>query len=269
MRDIEKYNPRSGKKPVGYTSKIIKAGALLTDTKALFSNWNLEISVEANLSRILQQNLLGKSSRSRAVDIMAIFRQRYLQEPGVAPALATLTERQINGFTLDRILYYHSAKADPLLHDVVVKVLMPKRAQGSLVVETAELEKHLGHWVEKGKMASQWSKYTTRRVAQGLLATLRDFGILEGAVRKRIAPGYVSVQSFAYVAFYLKQSQPSASKLMDLEDWALFFLTRENVEQLLLEAHQLALLEYHVAGNVTRLTFPTDSLEEYCNVLTN
>jgi hypothetical protein len=44
-------------------------------------------------------------------------------------------------------------------------------------------------------------------------------------------------------------------------------LTKEGVERFLFEAHQRNLLEYHVAGSVTRLTFPAESLEEYTNVL--
>ena len=55
--------------------------------------------------------------------------------------------------------------------------------------------------------------------------------------------------------------------LIELQDWKLFFLTREGVERLLFEAHQRELLEYHVAGSVTRLTFPVSTLEEYANVL--
>jgi hypothetical protein len=39
------------------------------------------------------------------------------------------------------------------------------------------------------------------------------------------------------------------------------------VERFLLEAHQQGLLEYHVAGSVTRLTFPATTLEDYVNVI--
>ena len=47
----------------------------------------------------------------------------------------------------------------------------------------------------------------------------------------------------------------------------LLFLSREGVERFLFEAHQRGLLEYHVAGSVTRLTFAANTLEEYANVL--
>jgi len=67
--------------------------------------------------------------------------------------------------------------------------------------------------------------------------------------------------------FFLKQHQSSGTKLINLPDWNLFFLPTEGVERCLFEAHQSNLLEYHAAGNVTRLTFPTDTLEEYANVI--
>ena len=118
-----------------------------------------------------------------------------------------------------------------------------------------------------GKTTGHWSETTITRISQGLLSALRDFGVLQGAVNKKIAPAYFPIESFAYVVFYLKQHQPSGAKLIELPDWKLFFLRAGGVERFLFEAHQHGLLEYHVAGSVTRLTFPAETLEEYANVL--
>jgi len=251
-----------------YSSKIIKAGALLPDTKALLSAWNPLRSIKENLRLIRHHNLLGKTSRSRAEDILAIFRQRYLAEETVARALATLVKHQSNENTLDRILYFHAVRSDSLLHDIVIELLVPHWSRGTMEIDVREIELALRKWVEEGKTSGTWGDSTIRRVAQGVLSTLRDFGVLQGAVNKRIAPAYLSVQAFSYIAYYLKQHQPSGAKLLELLDWKLFFLPREGVERFLLEAHQHGLLEYHVAGSVTRLTFPAKTLEEYVNVLT-
>lgn len=254
--------------PPPYSSKIIKAGALLPDTKALLSTWDPGHSVSENLQRVRRQNLMGKTSRSRAEDILAIFRQRYLAEGAVALALAKIVKHQSNGNTLDRILYFHAVRADFLLRDVVIELLVPQWSRGVMEIDVREIESALKKWVEEGKTSGAWGDSTVRRVTQGVLSTLRDFGVLQGAVNKRIAPAYLSLQAFAYIAFYLKQHQPSGTKLLDLIDWKLFFLPREGVERFLLEAHQHEMLEYHVAGSVTRLTFPAETLEEYANVLT-
>jgi len=168
---------------------------------------------------------------------------------------------------LDRILYYHTAKADPLLADVVTELLLPARGRGLFRLDFRDIEDGLRKWVASGKTAAPWGDATIRRVTQGVLATLRDFGVLEGAVNKRIGTAYLPVEAFAYIMFYLKQHQPSGAKLIDLPDWKLFFLPTTGVERFLFEAHQHELLEYHAAGSVTRLTFPAETLEEYAHVL--
>lgn len=250
-----------------YTSRIIKAGALLADTKTLLSHWDLDSSVSENLERIRQENLFGKASRSRVEDILAIFRQRYLTEECVTRALVALVTKRLPSASLDRILYFHSAKSDCLLHDVVTEVLAPLKASGISDVGVPEITPSLSKWVDEGKTSGSWSDPTMRRIAQGLLSTLRDFGVLQGAANKRIAPALLPTEAFAYIMYYLKQHQPSGAKLIDLPDWKLFFLPPEGVERFLFEAHQKGLLEYHAAGTVTRLTFPANTLEEYANVL--
>jgi hypothetical protein len=250
-----------------YTSRIIKAGALLDDTKALLSEWDLNLPARENLARIRRENIFGKASRSRVEDILIVFRQRYLTESEVTRALVTLVKRRLPSASVDRILYFHAARADRLLYDTVAEVLLPLRHRGATTVDAVELHRHLIRWVKSGLTTTAWSDYTVTRVSQGLLATLRDFAVLQGAVNKRIAPMYLPLTAFAYIAFYLKGHQPSGAKLLEHPDWRLFFLDRDTVERFLLEANQHNLLEYHAAGTVTRLTFPAGRLEEYVNVL--
>jgi len=149
----------------------------------------------------------------------------------------------------------------------VTEILVPLHARGWVDINVHAFQQSLAKWVNEGKTTGHWSEPTITRIAQGLLSALRDFGVLQGAVNKKIAPAFLPTESFAYVMFYLKQHQPSGVKLIELPDWKLFFLSREGVERFLFEAHQRSLLEYHVAGSVTRLTFPAETLDEYANVL--
>ena len=261
---VQDRTPATGAR---YSSKIIKAGALLSDTKTLLSHWDTSCPVQANLGRIRRDNVFGKASRSRVEDILAVFRQRYLVEDEVIKALVTLVRDRLPAVALDRILFFHAAKSDPLLYDVVVEWLAPLQRQGSIDIDVGDVQRLLGTWGGEGKTKGEWSEETACRVAQGLLSTLRDFGVLQGVVQKRIAPTYVPVTAFAYVMFYLKQHQPSGVRLVEHLDWRLFFLPREGVERFLFEAHQRGLLEYHAAGSVTRLSFPAPTLEEYAHVL--
>ena len=250
-----------------YTSRIIKAGALLADTKTLLAAWDTSRSIADNLERFKHENLFGKASRSRIDDILAIFRQRYLQEPSVVAALHQLVNNRIGADALDTVLFFHSAQADRLLHDVVTQVLSDYYQRGKREIYPKELETALTRWVREGRTSARWQTYTTRRVAQGLLATLRDFGILEGKVNKRLAPIHLPLAAFAYIAFYLHENQRSGERLIEHPEWQLFFLRTQAVEKLFMEAHQHRLLEYHAAGSVIRITFPSQSLEDYASVI--
>jgi hypothetical protein len=250
-----------------YTSRIIKAGALIGDTKTLLSHWNVDASVQENIQRVQRDNVFGKASRSRVEDILAIFRKRYLTEKSVTKALVTLVRGKFPSPSLERLFYFHTARADRLLYDTVTEILLPQWERGLTDLTVGHLQRSLARWVDEGKTTGHWSQPTITRIARGLLSTLRDFGVLQGSVNKKIAATYLPVESFAYVVFYLKQHQPSGSKIIGLPDWKLFFLGKEGVERFLFEAHQRELLEYHVAGSVTRLTFPVQTLEEYANVL--
>lgn len=265
MKPSKGNQPRACAAP--YSSKIIKAGALIGDTKTLLSHWDVTSTVDENIDRVQRDNVFGKASRSRVEDILAIFRQRYLGEESVTNALVTLVRGKFAAAALDRILYFHSARADQLLHDAVTEILVPMHQQGLVDINIQEFQRSLAKWVDEGKTTGHWSEPTITRIAQGLLSALRDFGVLQGAVNKKIAALFLPIEAFAYIVFYLKQHQPSGAKLLELPDWKLFLLTREGVERFLFEAHQRDLLEYHVAGSVTRLTFPANTLEEYANVL--
>ena len=250
-----------------YSSKIIKAGALLADTRTLLAYWDESISVPENLERFQQDNLFGKASRSRVEDILVIFRQRFLSNQSVSQSLVNLANGDISQETLDRILYFHAAQADTLLHDIVTEWLWEKHQQGGTDVPLEDIQRVVQDWVDEGKTTSQWSDYTILRVARGLLSTLRDFGILEGNRTKQLATVYLPVEAFAYIAFYLKQRQPSGELLLADPEWRLFFLAQDAVEHFFMEAHQHRLLDYHAAGSVIRITFPAQSLEEYANAI--
>jgi hypothetical protein len=113
--------------------------------------------------------------------ILAIFRRRYLSEKSVTAALVTLVQRKFPPASLERLLYFHSARADRLLHDAVTDVLLNMKQRGLMDIAVHDFQRPLERWVEQGKTVSSWSETTIIRVAQELLATLRDFSVLEGA----------------------------------------------------------------------------------------
>ena len=168
---------------------------------------------------------------------------------------------------LNCILYFHATQSDQLLHDVVTEMLASLHRLGRSDVSVNDVKNWVSKQIAQGRTQSPWSDTTITRCAREVLSTLRDFGILQGAVKKRLAPIYLPVEAFAYIALYLRQNQPSGERLIHEPEWQLFFLSHKAVEHFFMEAHQHRLLEYYAAGSIVRITFPTESIEEYAHVI--
>lgn len=251
-----------------YSSKIIKAGALLADTKTLLTYWDDMTSVTENLDRFRRENLFGKTSRSRVEDILAIFKQRYLRDPELLPALVVLAKGRLPAESFDPILYYLALRSDRLLHDAVCDVLVPAHLKGQQEIPINVITGWLRQQIDAGQTERPWGSETTTRVAQGIMATLRDFGMLQGAVIKRIAPVHLPTPAFAFLAFLRSRELRSGDRLLHDPEWQVFFLPQPIVERFFVEAHQEHLLEYHAAGRVIRITFPADTPKDYAHALT-
>jgi hypothetical protein len=257
---------RSSEKHI-YSSKILKSGAILNETKILLTDWDDLASIQDNFSRFRQSNILGKASRSRVDDILHIFRQRYLNEAQIAKSLASLIRAKHPADSLNQILYFHTARSDPLIHDFVTELLWQRYQSGRQDISVKDAEIWIGEKISGGLTVRPWSESTIKKSAQGLMSTLRDFGLLHGSKNKRVDPAYLRVDAFCYIAYYLGIHQPSGKLLLESEEWRLFFLSTEAVEHLFMEAHQEHLLDYRAAGSVVRIIFPCDSLEEYVHVI--
>ena len=251
-----------------YSSKIIKAGALLADTKTLLAYWDAETSVAENLDRFQRENRFGKASRSRVEDILLIFRQRYLDNPAILAALVALAGAPMPAASFDRILYYLALRSDALLHAVVVDLLVPTYARGQQDVLVADVVRWLQHQVANGRTKRPWGAGTLERVAQGFMATLRDFGVLQGVLHKRITPPFIPTEAFCFLALLRAHELQAGERLLRDPEWRVLFLSNLAVERALVTAHQEHRLEFYAAGRVVRIAFPTQSLEEYARVLT-
>lgn len=182
-----------------YTSRIIKATALITDTKTLLVSWDLTRDVSSNLDYARRTNIFGKASRARIEDILAIFRQRYFDDPEVGQALVTLVQGNVPGQWVDPLLYYYSVQNDSTLRDVILEVVAKRGLNGYTDISVEHVMRALREWVAEGKTTTAWGEKTMLRVAQHAVATLRDFGILQGKVNKSITPLYLPLHTFGFV----------------------------------------------------------------------
>jgi len=267
LREDSDWKYSMQKTPCPYNTRLLKGGALLDDMRLLVRRWSDEAAGPQG-ETIVAENLLGKNTRSRAFDTYrSVFRPRFVEgdPPNAWKLLRLLEERELSVETLRPIYYWVTARHERILHDFVVDELVPRSRSHDRIVRTDEV----AVWITSrfAKYDRSLSPTVTRRLAQGVLSTLRDFGILEGAVKKRIAPTYLPIEAFAYLAFAIHAQGVSGQALVGHRDWALFLLQGAVVENQFLEADRSNLLSYQAAGGIVRVDFAAHTFEEMADVV--
>jgi len=250
-----------------YTSRLQKGGALLQDMRLLVRSWR-NGGMATQKDRILIENILGKKTHARALDVyQEAFAPRFIRgnPPKAWKIVRALENHDLSVEILKPVYYWITARSDRLIYDFVVDEILPKSKSPDLAIRVDETK----NWIEKKltEHDQSWSQAVTIRVAQGLLAALRDFGILVGATAKRIAPVYLPVEAFAYLAFVLHELGSSGERLIRHQDWKLFLMEPPVVEGLFLGAHQHRLLRYEAAGKIYRIDFPARNREEIADAI--
>ena len=255
--------PNQIRKASGYNTRIQKGGALIEEMRQLVRFWH-EGPTEEITEAVIRSNILNKTTRARAADILRrTFIPRFVNgTPRNAWRLVRPLEDQNASPHLVKPLYYWiSAKAEPLICDFCQDFLLRRLAAARAGVSVEDVR---GWLAGKG---CTWSPVVTTKVARGLLAAFRDFGILEGKSQKRLASFILPVGSFAYLAFCLHREGVLGRKLVFHADWDLFLLQTPAVEHYFLEAHQRQLVAYHAAGSTVSISFPCEKLEDYARVV--
>ena len=247
-----------------YTTRLQKGGALLDDMRQLVRTWG-DAPTNALRDAAVRANNLNKKTRTRLADIhRRTFLPRFVNGPipNAWKLVRPLEDAEASVHIIRPVYYWISAKAEPLLSDFCREFILPRQAIVRAGIGTEEVLNWLN---DKG---CPWSQAMATRVARGVLAALRDFGILEGRVQKRLAGLVLPVPAFAYLALCLRRHGAVSRSLLTHKDWQLFLLNAGDVEHLFLLAHQERLLEYQAAGSTVSISFPTESLENYAHVVT-
>jgi hypothetical protein len=241
------------------SSRILKGGALLGDSRRLSEVWNRDLPVADNLRIVDEGNLLGKSSRARARDVLIVLRARFIDPgPHVMPALQTLMAHPA---AFRDACYYETARVDGLLAAFAEGQLHEWFAAGRPLVSVQETAGWIAGLVKAQRLPA-WSDQVRGRAARGLLSTLRDFGVLEGAVRKRFAVPGMSRVGFAYVAYREQEQDRSSRALVASPIWRRWLLDPPRVTELFAQAESLGVLRYSQVGSAVRIDWRVKTLEE-------
>jgi len=244
------------------TFAIIK-GSLIQETYSAFSCWDHDQPRQANLRRLKEKNQMGLSSASWLNNVAKAINRRFAPEVRDRP-LVRLAQ---SGFDIEKwkpLMLWHMTRDEFLLRDFLIAWLFPLYEEGAYRLRTADVYPYLRTLPEKGIMeGSNWSEHTFKRVATGLFRAAVDFGLMTGKTSHTFLSYHLPEESFLYLLHAMAEEEPDAHKLVRSQEWRMYFMTPEKVEQELFTLHQYRKVEYEVAGTLATLKLPHGSLEEY------
>lgn len=247
-----------------FTANIQKGGAMLDDTRRLLEVWDDGSDSASNLHRITEANLLGKTSRKRSDDVLKrILGPRFVEPgPSIIPALRAL---QSEPRAFREACYYETARDDALLAAFAEGPLFAWYTAGRVGVSVDEVKSWLESLTSAGKLRELTDTVRTK-IARGLLAALRDFGVLKGAVRKEFNQPGMTAKGFAYVAFRERSRGVTTRALVESPLWHRWLLDERWVGDLLRQVDRLGLVHYAHAGTAIRIDWRANSLQEVVDV---
>lgn len=247
-----------------YTVNIQKGGAMLDDTRQVIEVWDDAEDPASNMHRIAEGNLLGKTSRKRSDDVLRrIIGPRFVTPgPEIIPALRLLRN---DARAFREACFYETARDELLLAAFAEGPIFDWHSTGRIGVTVDETKVWLESLTRAGDLP-EWTDTVRTKVSRGLLAALRDFGVLSGAVRKEFNSPGMSAKGFAYVAYREHERGVSARALVQSTIWRRWLLDTRWINDLLTQVERLGLLHYARAGSAVRIDWRAMSLGDVVRV---
>lgn len=266
MVDVDQE--RSSKR---YTVAIIKGSGLISETRALLSNWVPGENFDSFMQRMKGNDLLGTSTDRRFNDILKqVFEKRYLI-PNDKPAriLKSIQDHNLLPATFNELLFLFACRNDELLYDFTSQVYWPANSRGKVALDTNNAVDFITRQEEEGNIQEPWSAKSKVRVARGLMKTLSDVGFLQSIRhgRKNILPYSMTNQGAVILARLLHEEGFTDTALCEHPDWELFGLNRGDVVKRLDENSSQDIFIIQHAGSTISITWTIKSMKELIDVL--
>lgn len=244
-------------------SSIGHHGAYIWETKRIFDMYVDLKSTDAVRSRVVEDNILNKSSESYREGIFKETTRRYIpdQEHFEKTPLMEVVTGSASEKVQNWILYYEYSN-DDLVRVLTQKFLYPEYQKGALSIRSGDIMSFLDELEKEHPEIGEWSEQTKEQVSKHYLAALKNFDLLEGQQTKEFKHVYPPDEIITYVLYTLfEQDTIAADEIVNHNDWRLLLLSPEEVRGRLRELSS-KYIRYEKRGDVERIEPKCSSLAE-------
>jgi len=218
---------------------------------------------------VLSDDFLHKRTRESREKCWHSLTWRYFWPLGnpVARALVSLTRNSRLSLVLKGAIYFHFCLSDRATYDVATDLLWRLQSLGRREVSVSDIERYFMESSVLHPEVSHWAPSTRRKLANSIAAALRDFGRLEGKVRKRLVQPPMPNELLLYVARFLKDEGCSSREILSSFDFRLWGRSREDVAAAFRQEASRGLLRFEWSGNTVVLDLGEETFDAYAQRL--
>ncbi len=207
-----------------------KAG-LLDETRRFLLSYAQTGSFAATRQALLTSGL-HQQSRSTRETITLIIQQRlgrWNPPPWVlADLVAFATDTR--PAPLKAALLLHTVRQDTLLYDVVQKLLVSRWQEEEAFVIRSDVQGLLDAAYPDHPEIDRWSHATRAKLSGNMLTILRDYGLLQGAGKKRIVEPVVPEEVAAHLVRLLQAEGITAGERAYHPDWRIWLWSPDQAQ---------------------------------------
>lgn len=252
-----------------YTTQLQAGLGLIEETKSLLSIYNAGMTANQLHDTALKVGLFPLVSARRLKNIITeCFSPRYIKTDS-AKYLKPISQSS-PASEFNQYLLVFTALANQILFDFITEVYWIRYSSGRDTLSTEDAKNFVTNGVREGKTQKVWSETTIQKVSSYLIGCCADYRLLSSnrlSVRK-IQSIRLQEHTLLFFSYWLHFQSLGDNSIINHEIWKIFGLEPNDVREELKRISKKGWLIVQTAGDVTRISWRFNSLEEVVDVIT-
>jgi len=244
---------------------------MIPEMVVLLREWQAGWSAAELGHKVVAEGLLPKATSSRVRDIVSrVFAFRYLVDNDrPARQLKRLLDAGATASQITQLLFLHTARAHPELHDFVTDFYWPRYSSGAQNLNRNDSIDFFKNAFADGRLPREWTDTSRTKIARYLLSTLTDFGLAGPPVndQREILHFSPRVSTSLYLTHDLRFSGLTDNQIMAHPDWRLFGFEPLDALAELKRISSTGMIIVQHSGDLLRIAWKHKTMEAFLDEL--
>ena len=212
-------------------------GALVREVYTIFQAVSNGLSVENLRQTVVEGTLLLHSSYETRRSIWNHINRRYFafNNEWVVRSLAEASKEGMNSPSFLSLAYLYFVLRDRLTFKFVTGPLWERWKDRITPIDKGDFLSFLGRESQEYSIIDRWYDSTKRKLASNMLSALRDFGVLQGVMRKKIQRPTIAPETVFHLLSILIIEGLRGQNIIEAPDWRMFLWTNADIAHALNE----------------------------------